>query len=89
MKKILQLVIIATIALLVGCKKNEVTTTPDPIVPFETGKTITTTVAGKVTAQDGTALNNVEITIGTSTTTTDAGGNFIIPSNTWRKSRIY
>ncbi len=79
MKKILQLLLIVIITILSSCKKNEVTTTPDPIIPFENAKTITTIVAGKVTAQDGTALNNVEITIGTSTTVTDANGNFIIP----------
>lgn len=79
MKKVFQLLLIAAITIVSSCKKNEVITNPDPIVPFETGKTITTVVAGKVTAQDGTALNNVEITIGSSTTVTDADGNFIIP----------
>lgn len=82
MKKILQLLLVAIITVVSSCKKNEVTTTPDPIVPFDNAKTITTVVAGKVTAQDGTALNNVEITIGTSTTVTDADGNFIIPKAT-------
>ncbi len=82
MKKVFQLLLIAIITVVSSCKKNEVTTTPDPIVPFENAKTITTVVAGKVTAQDGTALNNVEITIGTSTTVTDADGNFIIPKAT-------
>ena len=82
MKKIFQLLLIAMITVVSSCKKNEVTTTPDPIVPFENAKTIITVVAGKVTAQDGTALNNVEITIGTSTTVTDADGNFIIPKAT-------
>jgi hypothetical protein len=82
MKKVFLLLLIAIITIVSSCKKNEVTTTPDPIVPFENAKTITTVVAGKVTAQDGTALNNVEITIGTSTTVTDADGNFIIPKAT-------
>jgi protocatechuate 3,4-dioxygenase beta subunit len=82
MKKIIQLLLITAITIISSCKKNEVTTTPDPVVPFETGKTITTVVAGKVTAQDGTPLNNVEIAIGTSTTVTDADGNFIIPQAT-------
>ncbi len=82
MKKIFQLLLIAMITVVSSCKKNEVITTPDPVIPFENAKTITTVVAGKVTAQDGTALNNVEITIGTSTTVTDADGNFIIPKAT-------
>lgn len=83
MKKLLSLaLIIVTLVTINSCKKNEITSIPDPIVPFEAGKSITTIVAGKVTAQDGTALNNVEITIGTATTITDAGGNFIIPKAT-------
>ncbi len=82
MKKILQLLLVALVTMISSCKKNEVTTNPDPIVPFDNSKSITTIVAGKVTAQDGTALNNVEITVGTTTTITDADGNFMIPKAT-------
>ena len=70
------------IAVISSCKKNEVSATPDPIVPYEPGTTITTTIAGKVVGQNGQALNGVEITIGASTTVTDVTGNFIIPKAT-------
>ena len=61
-----------------SCKKNEVLNNT-PETPYVTGKTITTYIAGKITAQDGTALNNVTITIGTATVITDITGNFIVP----------
>ncbi len=80
MKKHFTLLLLIAISLLINsCKKHETITTPDPVVPYDAGTAITTAIAGKVTAQDGTALNGVEITIGTSTTITDVGGNFIIP----------
>lgn len=82
MKKILQLLLVVFVTIVSSCKKNEVTTNPDPIVPFDNSKSITTIVAGRVTAQDGTPLNNVEITVGTTTTVTDADGNFMIPKAT-------
>ncbi len=80
MKKHFSLLLLIAISLSINsCKKHETITTPDPVVPYDAGTVITTAIAGKVTAQDGTALNGVEITIGTSTTITDVGGNFIIP----------
>ncbi|MFY7964603.1 MAG: hypothetical protein ACOVO1_06880, partial [Chitinophagaceae bacterium] len=82
MKKILQLLLVALVTIVSSCKKNEVATNPDPIIPFDNSKSITTIVAGKVTAQDGTPLNNVEIAVGKTTTVTDADGNFIIPKAT-------
>ena len=83
MKKFLHLSLIAILFFAINsCKKNDAPANNDPVVPFETGKTITTVVAGKVTDQTGAALNNVQITIGTTTVTTDANGSFIIPKAT-------
>ncbi len=79
MKKLIQLSFIAVLFFAVNsCKKNDANNN-NVIVPYETGKTITTVVAGKVTDQTGTALNNVQITIGSTTITTDVNGSFIIP----------
>jgi len=73
------LLLIATSLLVNSCKKHETIASPGPVVPYDEGKTISTIVAGKVTDQTGAALNGVEITIGSSTTITDVGGNFIMP----------
>ncbi len=82
MKKLTKLfAIVALMIAINSCKKNELSST-DVIVPYEPGATVTTTVAGKVTNQNGDALNGVEITIGTTTVMTDAEGNFIIPKAT-------
>lgn len=82
MKKLTSLLtIVAFILAISSCKKNEVSTT-DIIVPYEPGATVTTVVAGKVTNQNGEALNGVTITIGSSTVITDAEGQFIIPKAT-------
>ena len=83
MKKIL-LLIITIITFFSSCIKNEITVkniTP-PNIPFDNAKKITTVVAGTIVAQDGTPLENVEISIGTSTTYTDIDGNFIIAKAT-------
>ena len=82
MKKSLPLAFLAILFFVThSCKKNEAIN-QDAIVPFKTGKTITTVVAGKVTDQTGAALNNVQISIGTTITTTDVNGSFIIPKAT-------
>ena len=82
MKKLTSLLtIVAFILAISSCKKNELSST-DVIVPYDPGTTITTAVAGKVTNQNGDALNGVEITIGSSKVITDASGQFIIPKAT-------
>lgn len=83
MRKAFQLlaIIVFTIGLS-NCKKNEVTATPDPVVPYTPGTTITTGVAGKIINQSGNPLSGVEITIGSTTVLTDIAGNFIIPKAT-------
>ncbi len=83
MRKILPLTLISILLFASNsCKKHDSTTIQDPIVPFDAGITITTVVAGKITDQTGAALNNVQITIGSTTTTTDINGSFMIPKAT-------
>lgn len=82
MKKLTNLLAVLVLMFTINsCKKNEISTT-DVIVPYEPGATVTTTVAGKVTNETGTALNGVTITIGSTTVMTDAEGQFIIPKAT-------
>ncbi len=77
-------IFLLSISILNGCIKNDISIKNTPIVniPFDNAKKITTTVVGVVVGQDGMPLENVEISIGTSTTFTDAEGNFIIAKAT-------
>lgn len=86
MKKLTNLLAIMVFMFTIhSCKKNEIAAT-DPIVPYDPGTTVTTTVAGKVLNQTGDALNGVTITIGSQTVVTDASGSFIIPKATLSKN---
>ncbi|MBS4042883.1 MAG: hypothetical protein KGZ59_03625 [Chitinophagaceae bacterium] len=83
MKKVLPLIIII-ITFFNGCIKNEITVKNiiPPNVPFDNATKITTVVTGTIIAQDGNPLENVEVSIGSSTTYTDIDGNFIISKAT-------
>lgn len=84
MKKILSLLALLSLVMTINsCRKNELSNSSnDPVVPYDPGTAIITSVAGKVLAQNGSPLNAVEITIGSTTVMTDAGGNFLIPKAT-------
>jgi hypothetical protein len=74
--------VIAILFAMNGCKKIEPVITPVIDVPYNAGAKITTSIAGRVTNQNGDALNGVEIAIGSSTVITDANGKFIIAKAT-------
>ncbi len=82
MKKYLSLsfCFMAFLLVTLSCRKTETYNLGDvPVVPYDPGAKINTTVAGTIIDENGQGISDVSITIGTTIVTTDAKGSFIIP----------
>lgn len=81
---------------IVGCKKEDVNPTvdtPSPTSPsgnpLYSGVTITTSIGGVITDQNGNPIFDAEVKVGSSTTHTNADGIFYLPGVNVDQSRAY